>query len=194
VSAPTARRRFGYVPSRRGTVRSAWACGAAMALCILDGLVAFTGSATGIGYALFLAVFPLLARTILTANALRLDPTEGFGKGLLPAAVQYPIRAALLACWAGGLFCIVTIHGQPERLHGRFVVNDHGSETVVSRAEYRRQHAKQDQIFDFIPGAFYGAMLLASLSTLRVLDDPRRMAELHDGTEATGAFVRRAPD
>jgi hypothetical protein len=93
---------------------------------------------------------------------------QGIG-GLRPRALVSDLGgptatafAALFAtAWLVSLWSIAHIGGQPETIHGRYYLNNHGTYKQVSHNAYLHALVLQQRIFTLIPSVFYAAATLA---------------------------------
>jgi hypothetical protein len=95
-------------------------------------------------------------------------PFQGIGD-LRPRALVSdlgrPTAAAFVALFATAclvsLWSIMHIGGQPETIHGRYYLNNHGTYKPVSQSAYLHALVLQQRIFTLIPSVFFAVAALS---------------------------------
>lgn len=73
----------------------------------------------------------------------------------IPATVRNVIVTVFVAAWLAAMSGILSAKGQPERHHGHYYANDHGSLIPLTKAGYDHQVAVEHRGFSAIAVAFY---------------------------------------
>ena len=104
------------------------------------------------------------ARTVLVARRLGMVlPSDLFRHVPRAMAVGFSLLFAL--CWLLSIGAILDSRsGNPERRDGQYVLNIHGSYTVVSEDTYHHAEALLLRGFSLIPAVFYGLAVLANVA------------------------------
>jgi hypothetical protein len=159
---------YGPRMTRRAIVIS----GACLVVTLLFVLASFTAAGPGLDGAqipFFVGAIAINFRTVFVLRRRGIRNQKDVYK-LAPFPLIALFGVVFAAGWLNGFASIHALRGQPIKVDGRYVLNDHGSYIPVSKTEWDHAHALQLRLFSGGGAVFYCLALVANVAVLNYRD------------------------